>query len=242
LSFHFQPPQPEENSMAHVFAAPAAIVLPVADGGGTVPVRRVYCVGRNYAEHTREMGYDPDREPPFFFMKPADAVVPGGGSIPYPMATKDLHHEIELVAVIGKAGARIGAKDALGHVWGYGVGLDMTRRDLQAIAKKASRPWEMGKAFDQSAPCSAIRPASKIGHPAKGAIWVKVNGVTKQTGDLKDMIWPLPDIIRYLSEMMALAPGDLIFTGTPAGVGPVVAGDSLEGHVDGVGELKVRYT
>lgn len=228
--------------MAHVFAAPAAPVLPVDGGGGTVPVRRIYCVGRNYAEHAREMGHDPDREPPFFFMKPGDAVVPGGGSLPYPMATKDLHHEIELVAVIGKAGARIAAKDALGHVWGYGVGLDMTRRDVQAVAKKASRPWDMGKGFDQSAPCSAIRPASKIGHPAKGAIWVKVNGAIKQTGDLKDMIWPLPDIIRYLSEMVTLAPGDLIFTGTPAGVGPVVAGDSMDGHVDGVGDLVVRYT
>ncbi len=228
--------------MAHVFAAPAAPVLPVADGGGTVPVRRVYCVGRNYAEHAREMGHDPDREPPFFFMKPADALVPGGGQLPYPMATKNLHYEIELVAVIGKGGARIKAADALSHVWGYGVGLDMTRRDLQAAAKTAGRPWDMGKGFDRSAPCSAIRPASKIGHPAKGAIWLKVNGATKQTGDLKDMIWPLPDIIRHLSEMVALAPGDLIFTGTPAGVGPVVSGDSLEGHVDGVGDLAVRYS
>jgi fumarylpyruvate hydrolase len=228
--------------MAHVFAAPAATLLPVADSSDTVPVRRIYCVGRNYAEHAREMGHDPDREPPFFFMKPTDAIVPGGGTLRYPMATKDLHHEIELVAVIGKAGVRIAAKDALGHVWGYGVGLDMTRRDVQAVAKKASRPWDMGKGFDQSAPCSAVRAASKIGHPAKGAIWLKVNGAIKQTGDLKDMIWPLPDIIRYLSEMVALAPGDLIFTGTPAGVGPVVAGDSLEGHVDGVGDLALRYT
>ena len=228
--------------MVHVFAAPAAPALPVADSADTVPVRRIYCVGRNYAEHAREMGHDPDREPPFFFMKPADAVAPGGGALRYPMATKDLHHEIELVAVIGTGGARISATDALGHVWGYGVGLDMTRRDLQAVAKKAGRPWDMGKGFDQSAPCSDIRPASKIGHPAKGAIWLKVNGAARQTGDLRDMIWPLPDIIRHLSEMVALAPGDLIFTGTPAGVGAVVAGDRLEGHVDGVGDLAVRYT
>ena len=216
--------------------------LPVEGSDARFPVGRIYCVGRNYAEHAREMGHDPDREPPFFFMKPADALVPGGGSLPYPLATKNLHYEIELVAVIGKGGVRIHAKDALTHVWGYGVGLDMTRRDVQAAAKTAGRPWDMGKGFDQSAPCSAIRPASKIGHPAKGAIWLTVNGATKQRGDLEDMIWPLPDIIRHLSELVALAPGDLIFTGTPAGVGPVVAGDSLEGHVDGVGDLAVRYT
>ena len=229
--------------MNHVFAAPPTISVPVEGTDRTFPVHRIYCVGRNYVEHKKEMGFT-DRDPPFFFMKPADAVVAishgAVGEIPYPSATQNLHHEIELVAVIGKGGVRIAAKDALGHVWGYGVGLDMTRRDLQAAAKQASRPWDMGKGFDQSAPCSAIRPASKIGHPAEGAIWLQVNGAARQTGDLKEMIWPLPDVIRYLSEMVALAPGDLIFTGTPAGVGPTVRGDRLHAHIDNVGDLKIE--
>ena len=216
-------------------------VLPVAESSKMFPVGRIYCVGRNYAEHAREMGHDPDREPPFFFMKPADAIVQNGATIPYPQATKDLHHEIELIVAIGKGGADISADKALDHVFGYGVGLDMTRRDLQGAAKKMGRPWEMGKAFDNSAPCTALKPVSIVGHPAKGAIWLKVNGVVKQKGDLADMIWNVPETIAYLSKLITLQPGDLIMSGTPAGVGPVQRGDKLEGHVDGVGELTVTY-
>jgi fumarylpyruvate hydrolase len=215
--------------------------LAVTGSSDTFPVGRIYCVGRNYAEHAREMGHDPDREPPFFFMKPANAIVPDGATIPYPQATKDLHHEIELVVALGKGGADIPVEKALAHVWGYGVGLDMTRRDLQGEAKKMGRPWEMGKSFDNSAPCTALVPASKIGHPAKGAIWLKVNGKTTQSGDLSELIWNVPETIAYLSGLVTLQPGDLIYSGTPAGVGPVKAGDTLEGHVDGVGELRITY-
>ena len=215
--------------------------LPVAGSTDLFPVGRIYCIGRNYAEHAREMGHDPDREPPFFFMKPANALVPNGATIPFPQVTKDLHHEIELVVAIGKGGADIQSKNALDHVWGYGVGLDMTRRDIQNDAKKLGRPWEMGKGFDNSAPCTALQPAAKIGHPAQGAIWVKVNGVTKQSSDLKEMIWNVSDSIAYLSGLVTLQPGDLIYTGTPAGVGAVQRGDKLEGHIDGVGDLTVSY-
>ena len=215
--------------------------LPVGDSSDTFPVGRIYCVGRNYAEHAREMGHDPDREPPFFFMKPANAIVPDGATIPFPQATQDLHHEIELVVALGKGGANIPVAKALDHVWGYGVGLDMTRRDLQGEAKKMGRPWEMGKSFDNSAPCTALLPASRIGHPAKGAIWLKVNGAIKQKGDLADMIWNVPETIAYLSGLITLQPGDLIYSGTPAGVGPVKAGNKLEGHVDGVGDLTTAY-
>lgn len=216
--------------------------LPVAGSSDKFPVGRIYCVGRNYAEHAREMGHDPDREAPFFFMKPANAIVPNGATIPYPQATKDLHHEIELVVALGKGGANIAVEKALDHVWGYGVGLDMTRRDLQGEAKKMGRPWEMGKGFDNSAPCTALVPASKIGHPAKGAIWLKVNGKTTQKGDLSELIWNVPETISYLSGLVTLQPGDLIYSGTPAGVGPVKAGDTLEGHVDGIGDdLTITY-
>ncbi len=215
--------------------------LPVAGGSDLFPVGRIYCVGRNYAEHAREMGHDPDREPPFFFMKPANAIVPDGATIPFPQATGDLHHEIELVVALGTGGADIAVETALDHVWGYGVGLDMTRRDLQGEAKKMGRPWEMGKGFDHSAPCAALLPASRIGHPAKGAIWLKVNGTIKQKGDLADMIWNVPETISYLSGLVTLQPGDLIYSGTPAGVGPVKPGDKLEGHVDGVGDLTISY-
>jgi fumarylpyruvate hydrolase len=205
------------------------------------PVGRIYCVGRNYADHAREMGHDPDREPPFFFMKAANSIVQSGSTIAYPVGTKDVHHEIEMVAAIGKGGKDIPVEKALEHVWGYGVGLDMTRRDIQGEAKKMGRPWEMGKSFDESAPVTALRPASAIGHPAKGAIWLKVNGQVKQQGDLNMQIWTLPEQINYLSSLITLQPGDLIFSGTPAGVGPVKPGDKLEGHVDGVGDLTVTY-
>ena len=227
--------------MKHVIDFGPIPALPVAGGSDLFPVGRIYCVGRNYAEHAREMGHDPDREPPFFFMKPANAIVPNGAVIPFPQATQDLHHEIELVVALGKGGANIAVEKALDHVWGYGVGLDMTRRDLQGEAKKMGRPWEMGKSFDNSAPCTALLPASRIGHPAKGAIWLKVNGAIKQKGDLSEMIWNVPETIAYLSGLVTLQPGDLIYSGTPAGVGPVQPGDKLEGHVDGVGDLTITY-
>lgn len=227
--------------MSFAIEFPKTPVLPVAESNKVFPVGRIYCVGRNYAEHAREMGHDPDREPPFFFMKPADAIVQNGATIPYPQATKDLHHEIEMTVAIGKGGANIPEDKALDHVFGYGVGLDMTRRDLQGAAKKMGRPWEMGKAFDNSAPCTLIKPVSMVGHPAKGAIWLKVNGAVKQKGDLAEMIWKVPEMIAYLSKLITLRPGDLIMSGTPAGVGPVQVGDKLEGHVDGVGDLMVTY-
>jgi fumarylpyruvate hydrolase len=215
--------------------------LPVEGTDARFPVGRIYCVGRNYAEHAREMGHDPDREPPFFFMKAANSIVPSGSTISYPVGTKDVHHEIEMVVAIARGGKNIPVEKALEHVFGYGVGLDMTRRDIQGEAKKMGRPWEMGKSFDESAPLSALQPASKIGHPAKGAIWLKVNGQVKQQGDLAMQIWTVPEQINYLSNLITLQPGDLIFSGTPAGVGPIKAGDRLEGHVDGVGELAVSY-
>ena len=222
---------------------PAWPLPSVAVAGETArfPVRRIYCVGRNYAAHTREMGGDPTREDPFFFAKPADAVVPDGTTLPYPPATRNLHHEIELVVALGGGGANLAADKVMDLVYGYAVGLDMTRRDLQNTAKAGGKPWDMGKGFDRSAPIGAIRPAARIGHPAKGAIWVKVNGQVRQSGDLADMIWSVPETLAYLSGLVELAPGDLIFTGTPEGVGPVVAGDLVEGHVDGVGDLAIRY-
>lgn len=217
------------------------VTLPVAESNRPFPVGRIYCVGRNYAEHAREMGHDPDREPPFFFMKPADAIVPSGSSIAYPQVTQDLHHEIEMVVAIGKGGADIPVEKALDHVFGYGVGLDMTRRDLQGDAKKMGRPWEMGKAFDNSAPCTPLKTVAMVGHPSKGAIWLKINGEVRQKGDLSEMIWNVPETIAYLSKLITLRAGDLIMSGTPAGVGPVRRGDKLEGHVDGVGDLTVSY-
>ena len=223
--------------MKYVIDFPATPTLPVLESSDVFPVGRIYCVGRNYAEHAREMGHDPDREPPFFFMKPANAIVQNNATIPFPQVTKDLHHEIELVVALGKGGRNIPVEKALEHVWGYGVGLDMTRRDIQGEAKKMGRPWEMGKAFDQSAPCTALIPAAKSGHPSKGAIWLKVNGAVKQKGDLSELIWNIPETISYLSGLVTLEAGDLIYSGTPAGVGPVKAGDKLEGHVDGVGDL-----
>ena len=227
--------------MSYAIKFRATPALPVAESNQAFPVGRIYCVGRNYAEHAREMGHDPEREPPFFFMKPADAIVPNGATLPFPQATKDLHHEIEMVVAIGRDGADIPVEKALDHVFGYGVGLDMTRRDIQGEAKKMGRPWDMGKAFDSSAPCTALKTAAMVGHPARGAIWLKVNGAVKQKGDLSEMIWNVPETISYLSKLITLRAGDLIMSGTPAGVGPVKAGDKLEGHVDGVGDLTVSY-
>jgi len=219
-----------------IFPAPEAVVIPVS-GGGFFPVRRIYCVGRNYAEHIREMGNDV-REPPFFFGKPADAVVIDGAPMAYPPQSSDLHHEIELVVAIGKGGSFIAEAAALDHVLGYAAGLDMTRRDLQAEAKKKGRPWDMAKGFDQSAPIGTIAPAAEIGHPQAGAITLSVNGEVRQSGDLSEQIWRVAEAIACLSTFVALAPGDLIMTGTPAGVSAVERGDVLEGRIAGVGSVR----
>ncbi len=222
-----------------VIAPPPQASVPVA-GGGAFPVRRIFCVGRNYAEHTREMGGNPEREAPFFFTKPADAVLTGGADMPYPSATESLHHEMELVVAIGSGGADIPAGEALGHVWGYAAGIDMTRRDLQNDAKAARRPWDMSKGFDHSAPIGALVPASLLPDPTKGKIELTVNGVVRQTSDLSQMIWSVAETVAFLSTLVRLAPGDLIFTGTPAGVGAVVRGDVMEGVVEGVGSVTAR--
>ncbi|MGF6274837.1 fumarylpyruvate hydrolase [Massilia sp. UYP11] len=225
-----------------VFAAPATPSVAVSGSSSRFPVRRVFCVGRNYASHAREMGSDPNREPPFFFTKPADAVVPASGAVPYPPSTGDLHHEIELVVALGAGGADVDPADALDLVWGYGVGLDLTRRDLQAAAKDTGRPWDMAKGFDASAPCSALHPVSEVGHPAKGRIWLEVNGALRQEGNLDELIWPIADVIAYLSRFVTLAPGDLIYSGTPSGVAALRPGDRVRGGVDGVDtfELEIR--
>ena len=202
-------------------------------------VRRIYCVGRNYVAHIREMKEADEREPPFFFQKPTDAIVPDGGVVPYPSVTKDLHHEIELVVAIKSSGRNISVGNALDHVLGYGIGLDMTRRDLQREAKDRGLPWEIGKAFDHSAPCGPIQTVTSVGHLLDGSIALAVNGVTRQKGNLRDMIWNVPEIISNLSSLYELKPGDLIFTGTPSGVGPVVPGDRLEGMVDRLGSLNI---
>jgi fumarylpyruvate hydrolase len=223
-----------------VLDAPVLPTVPVAGTDRRYPVRRIYCVGRNYAAHIREMGFDPDREPPFFFAKPSDAIVHSGATIRYPQASSNFAYEIELVAAIGKRGADIPREQALDHVYGYAVGLDMTRRDLQLAARDRGRPWEPGKGFDQSAPIGAIHPASRIGHPASGRIWLKVDGETRQDADLRQLVWPVPDIIAYLSQLYELHPGDLIYTGTPEGVGPVQRGQTLTGGIDGIDEIVIR--
>lgn len=212
----------------------------VAGSADRYPVRRVYCVGRNYGAHAREMGHDPDREPPFFFMKPADAVVNGAESIPYPPRTTDFHHEIELVVAIGRSGSNIAPNQALGHVFGYAVGIDFTRRDLQDEAKKLGRPWDTAKGFDQSAPVSAIHPATDIGHPNAGRIWLAVNGEERQIGDLNELIWDIAESVAELSTLFRLEPGDLIFTGTPAGVGSVNVGDRVTGGIEGIDEIAIQ--
>jgi fumarylpyruvate hydrolase len=217
-----------------VITAPETASVAVAGSSARFPVRRVFCVGRNYAAHAREMGSDPNREPPFFFTKPADAVIPASGAVPYPPSTNDLHHEIELVVALKAGGKDIDAAQALDLIWGYGVGLDLTRRDLQAVAKDAGRPWDMAKGFDASAPCSALHPVSDVGHPAQARIWLEVNGALRQEGNLDEMIWPIADVIASLSRLVTLAPGDLIYSGTPSGVGALQPGDRVRGGVDGV--------
>ncbi len=227
--------------MSYVIAPPTVVSVPVA-GGGDFPVHRIYCVGRNYAEHAQEMGFT-GREPPFFFLKPADAVVPVAdgetGQIDYPPLTGNFHHEIELVVAIGTGGRDIQAADAVRHIWGYAVGLDMTRRDLQGEMKKQGRPWCIGKAFDQSAPIGPLQAIAQTGELNSGAITLAVNGAVKQKGDLKELIWNVSETIEALSAAWTLQPGDLIYTGTPAGVGAVVLGDVMEGRIAGLGTLKV---
>jgi fumarylpyruvate hydrolase len=213
--------------------------VPVVGSEDRFPVRRIYCIGRNYAAHAREMGAD-EREPPFFFLKPGDAIVQNGATIPYPPATENFHYEAELVAAIGKGGANISVDDANDHIFGYGVGIDLTRRDLQEEAKGMRRPWDMGKGFDASAPCSEIYPAATIGHPTAGAITLTVNGETRQSGDIGDMIWNMPESVAYLSGLVTLEPGDLIYTGTPEGVGAVNRGEEIVVHVDGVCDLTLK--
>jgi fumarylpyruvate hydrolase len=229
--------------MNTVFPAWDIPSVPVAGTDARFPVRHIYCVGRNYAEHATEMGGDATKEPPFFFTKPADAIVPvvppAVATIAYPLATKSYHHEIELVVAIGKRGVRLAPADALSIVWGYAVGLDMTRRDLQSDMREKKRPWDIGKSFAQAAPIGLMHPASAIGHPAKGSIWLDVNGARRQQGDLVDLIWDIPHTIHFLSQYYELMPGDLIYSGTPAGVGAVVSGDKLVGGIDGLGTLAV---
>lgn len=227
------------NEVEHLFDPGPVPAIPVVGRKEKFPVHRIYCVGRNYAAHAREMGKDPDKEPPFFFLKPADAVLPGGGAMHYPPGTENLHHEIEMVVAIHREGRNIPADKALDHVYGYAVGLDMTRRDLQFKARDMGRPWDFGKAFDESAPIAPIYPVASHGHHSTGQIWLKVNGETRQQADLTELIWSVPDTIAFLSGYYLLKPGDLIFTGTPAGVGAVKRGDRMTGFVEGLGELTV---
>ena len=221
--------------MKLLFGPAPPVIAPTSVGEG-FPVRRVFCVGRNYADHAREMGSDPSREPPFFFTKWAETVIGDGAILPYPQATHDFHYEVELVAAIGKAGRNIAADSALDHVWGYAVGLDMTRRDLQGAAKAKQQPWDIGKNVEASAPVGLIHPGSALAH---GAIALIVNGTVRQQSDIAEMIWPVADVIAFLSGYYRLEPGDLIFTGTPAGVGPVAVGDALVASVEGLSPLSI---
>jgi fumarylpyruvate hydrolase len=222
----------------YVIPPPPQAAIAVTVGTQRFPVRRIWCVGRNYEEHIKEMGHDV-RDPPFFFAKPADAIVPDGATVAYPPLTKDMHHEVELVVALRSGGRNIRLDHALDCIWGYGVGIDLTRRDLQIASRDMKRPWEIGKAFDGSAPCGPLQPASRIGHPDKGRIALKVNGKVRQDGDLAQMIWKVPEVIVKLSEMVELAAGDVIMTGTPSGVAATVPGDKLECEIAGVGTLTV---
>ncbi len=226
--------------MTYVVPAPPQPSVAVAGSEARFPVRRIFCVGRNYAAHAREMGRDPDREPPFFFTKPADAVVGDGETVAYPPETANFHYEAELVVAIGEGGRDIDEARALDHVWGYAVGNDLTRRDLQLQAREQGRPWDWGKAFDRSAVVGPLRPVSEVGHPATGRIRLSVNGETKQDADLSELIWSVPEIIAILSRSMELKPGDLVMTGTPAGVGPLKPGDRCEIEIEGLGAITTR--
>lgn len=223
--------------MSYVIPPPEQPTLPVTASDQMFPVHRIYCVGRNYADHAREMGHNPDQEAPFFFLKPADVLVGPNEDFPYPSLSKDVHHEVELVVALAKGGSDIPEASALEHIYGYAVGIDMTRRDLQNEAKKLGRPWDSGKAFDFSAPCSAIKPVSLTGHPDSGRIQLKIDAEIRQESDLDHMIWKVPQIIARLSALFMLQPGDLIFTGTPAGVGPVNPGEHIQAEIAGVSEL-----
>ncbi|MDO5643611.1 MAG: fumarylacetoacetate hydrolase family protein [Paracoccus sp. (in: a-proteobacteria)] len=223
--------------MGYVFEPAPVASLAIAGSDDRIPVRRIFCIGRNYAEHAREMGKDPDRDPPFFFLKPADAVVADGVTLPYPPQTENLHYEAELVVVIGKGGTNIDEASALSHVWGYAVGNDLTRRDLQLKAREQGRPWDLGKGFDHSAPIGPVHAVAIVGHPDKGAIRLTVNGQIRQEADLSELIWSVPEMISILSHSMELKPGDVIMTGTPAGVGPLVEGDICVVSVEGLGSL-----
>ena len=224
--------------MTHYAFQPSSIPsLPVVDNEALFPVHRIFCVGQNYAAHTREMGGDPTRQPPFFFTKPGDAIVVSGGAIPYPSETENLHHEIELVVAIGKDGSDIPETRVHDWIYGFAVGIDLTRRDLQAEAKQKGRPWDTAKGFDNSAPCSPITQLNEI--PRRGKIWLEVNGEPRQSGDLADMIWSVPEIISSVSKLFQLSAGDLIFTGTPSGVGPLLRGDAARGGMDGLGEIEI---
>ena len=224
--------------MHYVFEPGLVPSLEIAGSDLRFPIHRIYCVGRNYAAHAREMGVDPDREPPFFFSKPADTIMRNGADVPYPPRTENLHHEIELVVAIGKGGANIAVDKAESHIFGYAVGNDLTRRDLQNEAKKDGRPWDTAKGFDHAAPITRILPVAQCGHIRKGAIWLKVNGETRQSGDIAELIWPVADVVAELSTFYTLQPGDLIFTGTPAGVSALKKGDVVEGFVEGLEVLK----
>lgn len=224
----------------YVFDAPQQASLAVQGTEDRFPIRRIFCVGRNYEAHAREMGKDPTREAPFFFTKPADAAVDTPCTMAYPKLTENLHHEIELVIAIGKGGSDIAEADVMDHVWGAAVGLDMTRRDLQTEAKNMGRPWDWGKAFDASAPIGPIKPIADVPSVETGRIWLAVNGEVRQDADLADLIWSVREHVSTLSKSMTLAPGDIVMTGTPAGVGSVVAGDVITGGVDGIGELEVK--
>ncbi|MUZ75928.1 FAA hydrolase family protein [Agrobacterium vitis] len=221
------------------FTPPAPASLAIHDSENRFPVRRIFCVGRNYAAHAREMGKDPDREPPFFFTKPADAVADNGSIIPYPPETRDFHYEIELIVAIGEDCTDVAKEKALDVVWGYGVGIDLTRRDLQLAARDKGRPWDWGKAFDLSAPIAPLHRAATVGHPTQGRIWLAVNGTVRQEADIAELIWDVPEIVSILSRSMALKRGDIIMTGTPAGVGAIVPGDKVTGGIDGLGTIAI---
>jgi fumarylpyruvate hydrolase len=223
---------------AYAFDAPPPVTARIADSDVRFPVRRIYCVGRNYAEHAREMGYDPDREPPFFFGKPADSLQPDTAPVPFPSATTDFHHEVELVVALRRGGRDVPAADAQALIFGYGIGIDWTRRDLQAEAKAQGKPWDAAKGFDHSATLGPLHPVSAVGHPTQGRIWLSVNGAIRQDADLSSLIWAVPDVIAVLSGLFELRAGDLIYTGTPAGVGRVCRGDRIACGIEGLGEIE----
>ena len=226
--------------MGYIFDPAPVATVAVAGSEDRLPVRRIFCVGRNYAAHAREMGKDPDRDPPFFFTKPADAVVDDGETVAYPPLTENFHYEAELIVVIGTEATKVAEESSLDHVWGYAVGNDLTRRDLQLVAREKGRPWDEGKAFDRSAIIGPVHPVSQVGHPSKGSIKLTVNGETKQDADLTELIWSVPEIVSILSHSFTLKPGDVIMTGTPAGVGPLVPGDVCVVSIEGLGEINTK--